>query len=139
MAASKKTPTRPRAAMPRQLDIDEFEAVDAQITSARDELLVLVKKSPHDPLSKFKLSLVNGLIARANALLVSEKPLADFEQFDTEQIPSASDAVIVLGQYLAALENLRARNITSKHGAWYWAIGGVISERRTYIPRKLER
>ena len=130
---SSRTPKR------QQLDVDEFEAVETQIRSARDELLVLVKKSPHDPLSKFKLSLINSLIARANKLLGSERPLAGFEQFDSEQIPSASDAVIVLGQYLAALENLRVRNIKMKSGWWFWLLDGVISDRRTYGPRSLEK
>jgi len=139
MAMSKSNQRSGPAPKRQRLDIDEFEAAETQISSAGDELLVLVKKSPHDSLSKFKLSLVNGLIARANTLLGSEKPLADFEQFDSEQIPSVSDAVIVLGQYLAALENLRVRNIKMKSGWWYWALNGVISERRTYGPRSLDK
>jgi hypothetical protein len=140
MVTSKSTQRSANAATVQQLDIDEFEAVETQIVSARDELLVLVKKSPHDILSKFKLGLVNGLLGRANALLVTERPVADFEKFEVDEIPSASDAVIVLGQYLAALENLRAKNIKQKNAySWYWAIDGMISERRTYGPRSLDK
>ena len=140
MATSKSGKRTAHTIKAQQLNIDEFEAVETQIVSARDELLILVKKSPHDALSKFKLNLVNGLLSRANGLLVTDRPIANFEQFDVDEIPSASDAVIVLGQYLAALENLRARNIkANRYGQWYWVIDGEISERRTYGPRSLDK
>ena len=100
---------------------------------------MLVKKSPHDALSKFKLSVVNGLLVRANTLLGDERPMSDFEQFDAETLPSASDTAMVLGQYLAALENLRVKQIKQKHGYWYWAENGQPGDRSTYPPRKLEK
>ena len=121
------------------LDIDEFEAVEAQITSARDEFLVLVKKSPHDALSKFKLDIVNMLLNRANELLANERPISDFDQFDNDTLPSVSDTVMVFGQYLAALENLRVKNIQAKNMWWYWTSDGERTERRTYPPRKLAK
>ncbi len=139
METSKHPPPRSRTGKPKEFNIDEFEAVEAQIDSARAELLVLVKKSPHDALSKFKLSVVNGLLLRANALLGDERPMADFEQFGTEALPSASDTAMVLGQYLAALENLRVKHIKQKFGSWYWAENGQPGELRTYAPRKLEK
>lgn len=120
------------------MNIDEFEAVEAQLSSAREELLVLVKKSPHDALSAFKLSLVNGLLRRANNLLAAnERPLASFEQFDADALPSNSDVVIVLAQYLAALENLRVKHVVLEFGSWYWQPRGEGASRRTYPPRKL--
>ena len=120
------------------MNIDEFEAVEAQLSSAREELLVLVKKSPHDALSPFKLSLVNGLLRRANALLATdERPLASFDQFDSDTLPSNSDVVIVLAQYLAALENLRVKHIVWTRGGWYWQERKGEPSRRTYAPRKL--
>lgn len=119
--------------------VDEFEAVETQIASARDEILVLVKKAPHDALSEFKLGVVNGLLLRANALLDEQRPMAGFDQFDAAALPSVSDVAMVFGQYLAALENLRVRHIQQKAGYWYWAPAGDLTARRTYSPRKLER
>lgn len=136
MASSKRT-RKPGGG--REFDIDEFEAVEAQIASARDEILVLVKKSPHDALSKFKLGVVNALLLRANGLLADERPMDAFDQFDPEALPSVSDVAMVFGQYLAALENLRVRHVQQKSGYWYWAPEGEITSRRTYPPRKLER
>jgi len=138
MGSSKQPPRRNRKGSVRDFDIDEFEAVEAQLGSAREELLILVKKSPHDALSKFKLSVINGLLVRANGLLGEQCPMRDFEQFDVDAIPSASDAAMVLGQYLAALENLRVKHITNNLGSWYWLVEAQRSTRRTYHPRKLD-
>jgi hypothetical protein len=122
-----------------EFNIDESEAVESQIASARDEILVLVKKAPHDALSKFKLTVVNALLARANALLVERRPMQGFDAFDVEVLPSVSDVAMVCGQYLATLENLRVHNIVQDLVAWYWAPDGAKTKRRTYPPRKLER
>lgn len=136
MASSKRTK---KAGGRLEFDIDEFEAVEAGIASARDEILVLVRKSPHDALSKFKLGVVNALLLRANGLLADDCPMDAFDQFDLEALPSVSDVAMVFGQYLAALENLRGRHVQQKSGYWYWAPEGELTGRRTYPPRKLER
>jgi hypothetical protein len=139
MVPSKLPPQRNQATSSQQFDIDEFEAVESQIASAREEILVLVKKSPHDALRKFKLSVVNGLLLRANRLLIDDRPLSGFEQFDTEVLPSASDVAMVLGQHLAALENLRVKHIRQDRSLhWYWIQADDTSQRRTYPPRKLD-
>jgi hypothetical protein len=120
-------------------DVDEFEAVEPQLVAMREELLVLVKKSPHDALSSFKMNVVNGLIRRANAFLDErERPMADFTEFSSEALPSSSDAVIVIAQYLVALENFRAKRIEEdSSGEWYWNTDLGKRSRQTYRPRKL--
>jgi hypothetical protein len=122
-------------------DIEEFEAVKSQLAAAREELLVLVKKTPHDALSVFKLGLVNGLLRRANALLEeAERPMADFAEFSTEALPSTSDAVLVIAQYLIALENFRAKRIGEDvTGQWHWLSDDKKHIAETYPPRRHTR
>jgi hypothetical protein len=118
-------------------DIDEFEAIEPQLAAMREELLVLVKKSPHDSLSPFKLNVVNGLIRRANVLLEDqERPMSDFTEFGADSLPSSSDVVIVIAQYLAALENYRAKRIYESGYDWHWNSDDK-QLRQTYKPRKL--
>lgn len=120
-------------------DVDEFDAVNAQLGALHEEILVLVKKSPNDVLSVFKLGVVNGLLRRANALLGdAERPMADFTDFAADALPSSSDTALVVGQYLAALENFRARRITDVgFGEWFWNIADGKGKRKTFPPRKL--
>ena len=77
------------------------------------EISTLAKKSPNDALNQFKLKFLNSTLADANDLLgTSYKPLDEFEQFDSDDVPTNSDATFVLTCYLEEIERMRADNIT---------------------------
>ncbi len=122
-------------------EVNLFEKIHVQMQALHDEVGVLSKKSPNDALNKFKLKLINGLIQEANSLLKGDyKPLMGFEMFSEDDIPTNSDVVMVLAQYLNCLEKLRADNIRQGEfgSAWFWVINDVLSENRTAPPRKLQ-
>jgi hypothetical protein len=117
--------------------IDEFERLQGQLQSFYDEMNMLAKKSPNDALNKFKLRLVNSALVKANAFLGNErKPFDDFEQFDDTALPSTSDVLILVSQYLAAFEKLRAENIRTEGYGWYWKGPDEIP---TAPPKKLKQ
>jgi hypothetical protein len=62
-----------------------------------------------------------------------------FAQFDASTLPSASDVLLIVSQYLGALEKLRGDNITMQHGRWYWVVEGETTEIMTAAPTKLGR
>ena len=98
--------------MLKKNQIDEFERLQGQLQSFYDEMNMLAKKSPNDALNTFKLRLVNSVLVKANTFLGNGKrPFGDFEQFDEAAIPTTSDVLVLVSQYLSALENLRAENI----------------------------
>jgi hypothetical protein len=118
--------------------IDEFERLQGQLQSLYDEMNMLAKKSPNDALNKFKLRLVNSVLVKANTFLGNDKkPFGDFEQFDDTTLASTSDVLILVAQYLAAFEKLRAENIrTDGLGTWYWRGAEQIP---TAPPKKLKQ
>jgi hypothetical protein len=110
-------------------EVDAFEKVQAQLEGLHSEISILSKKAQNDALNKFKLKFVNQLLAEANVILGNNyKPFADFDLFDEDDIPSNSDATMVISQYLGCMERLRADNIFSReeHNGnkylvrWYW-------------------
>ena len=118
-----------------------FEKIHVQMKSLHTEIGALSKKSPNDAVNKFKLKLINGLLQAGNELLNTEyKPLAGFDQFDVDDIPTNSDVTVVLAQYLNCLEKLRADNIRRELGInrWYWNVDGEMSDIQTAPPRKLK-
>jgi len=126
--------------------ISEFETLNGQLGSFHQEIATLVKKSPNDTLNKFKLTLVNVVLERANVLLGNQrKPFQAFDQFDADALPSNSDVLVIVGQYKSALENLRAENIQQNEydATWRWMItksGGLgrsQSDIRTAPPKKI--
>ncbi len=123
--------------------IDEFEILQGQLQSFYLEMNALVKKSPNDALNKFKLGLVNSVLQKANTFLgETRKPFGDFGQFDEAAIPTTSDVLVMISQYLSAFEKLRTENIYLDYDTWYWSIddarGGAM-QMRTAPPKNLEK
>jgi len=124
--------------MKKRSDIDKFEKVDAQLNALHKELGVLSKKNPNDGINPFKLKLVNSVLEKANELLEKKyKPFSDFELFDLDDVPTNSDVVTILAQYLNCMEELRSDNIKTYAGGWVWYIGNNKTAIRTAPPKKL--
>ena len=85
--------------------IDAFETLQAQLTGLYEEMQTLVKKSPHDSINKFKIGLVNGVLRNANTFVgKGQKPVEGFVDFNEDDLPSNSDVLMILSQYLDYLE-----------------------------------
>lgn len=120
------------------MDISKFEKTNAQLEGIFIEIGALSKKKPDDAINKFKLKFINQLLKEANEILGPENlPFVDFSKFEEEDMPSNSDVVIILSQYLNCLEKLRADNITVYGGNWYWISKGQRTEIRTSAPKKI--
>ncbi len=104
-------------------DVDFFEKVQAQLGQLHKEMSALAKSKADNPVNKFKLKLMNQKLAEANTILVGGfAPFEDFETFPEEDLPSNSDVVMVLSQYLECLEGWRSANVVYNPSdyEWYW-------------------
>lgn len=124
-------------------EVDTFEKVNGQLESLHLEISALSKKSQNDALNKFKLKFVNQILGEANRILGDNyKPFPDFSVFNEDEIPSNSDATMVISQYLGCMEKLRNDNIISKQEyngnkyivRWYWSKTG----KQTFAPLKIK-
>ena len=121
----------------KQEQVDIFEKVHAQLEGLHNEISALSKKSQNDALNKFKLKFVNQILVDANTVLGdSNKPFADFDVFNDDEIPTTSDVAMILTQYLSCFEKLRTDNVTYSGGKWYWLIDGKQSQVMTFRPLK---
>jgi hypothetical protein len=118
--------------------VDEFETLAGQLQAFSTEMNTLVKKNPNDALNSFKLKLVNSVIHRSNEILGNtRKPFEDFDQFDETSMPTTSDVLVIVSQYLSALEQLRVENISCHLGKWHWTVDDHHEQIRTAPPKKL--
>ena len=122
-------------------DIQNFEKIQTQLISLHGELSLSSKKAPNDSVNIFKLKLINTVISKANDILENENlPFDDFNQFDVEEIPSNSDVVLVLGQYINCLDERKiTRIIRVVTGYWYWRLNGEKTEIVTSEPKKVNK
>lgn len=120
--------------------VEKLEKISGQMDGLHKEITTLVKKSPNDGLNNFKLKFVNAVLAEANDILgPTHKPLADFDQFDADDVPTTSDVAFILGQYIEELERKRADNIRREPlGYWEYRIEGSSAVVRTAPPKKIQ-
>jgi hypothetical protein len=119
-------------------EVEFFIKIQSQMEELYSEISILSKKSQNDALNEFKLQFVNILLEEANKLLSDKyKPFKNFEVFSNEKIPTNSDVVMVLSQYLACLENMRVDNIKVILGDWYWITDNKEVSIKTSKPQKL--
>jgi len=101
-------------------DVDFFEKVKGQLHQLHNEISVLSKSKPDNPINKFKLGFINEKLTEANKILTGEfKPFKDFTMFNTEELPTNSDIVMVLSQYLDCLEAWRSAQVWHVSGQGY--------------------
>jgi len=108
-------------------DVDFFEKVKAQLHQLHNEVSVLSKSKPDNPINKFKLGFINEKLCEANTILTGDfKPFKDFALFNADELPSNSDVVMVLSQYLDCLEAWRSANTQYDmvEFKWRWKIEG---------------
>lgn len=122
-------------------EIQLFEKLNGQLEGLYDEMSFLSKKSPTDGVNKFKLKFINQVLLDINAFLKEEyKPFSEFTKFEEDDIPTNSDIVLILSQYLNCMEKIRADNIDKDTYAnrWYWLVNNKISDIATAPPKKIK-
>ena len=106
-------------------EIANFEKVHAQLLGFYEETEALVKKNPNDVMNKFKLQLINKLLASANEIFGDTKPFDDFDSFDIDgEMPTNSDVAMILGQYIKCMELVKKNNVHFEVKRWYWDVDG---------------
>lgn len=107
----------------KAIDADNFDILEDQIKGVYNEFGILSKKKPDGAVNKFKLSFINELIGKVNPILGTKYiPLAGFSGFDEETVPTTSDVVLMLSQYLKNMDKFRYDNTHYKDGKLYWAL-----------------
>ena len=115
-------------------DIDKFARVQSQLEQLHKEMSVLAKSKQDNPINRFKLNVINEKLGEANSILIGTfKPLADFDTFGDDDLPTNSDVVMVLSQYLDSLEAWRSANVlySPSDYEWYWNTGGKLQVKST--------
>jgi hypothetical protein len=95
---------------PTQAQVAEFEMLWPILRTLLAETKELSKKKADNPLNKLKVGAINKVLERLKAIL-SNDPVAQFlELLDNETLPSNSDAVYVMAQYDAAMQQFKNKH-----------------------------
>ena len=112
-------------------NIETLEKTRGQLQAVHREISILSRKSPNDAVNAFKLRMINPIIVVANSLLgESYMPLAEFEEFDEDDLPSTSDVAFVVAQYLEEIGRFRSDHIVRDGSKRVYLLSGRPSDIR---------
>ena len=121
-------------------DADVFDSLEEQMKGMYEEIGLLSKKKPDGPVNKFKLRFLNDLLAKVNQLLGKMyKTLESFIEFSEEDLPTGSDVVFILSQYLKSMDKFRYDNTRDKgYEGCYWNLDNPKIVKKTRRSKFLE-
>lgn len=95
--------------LPTNADVNQFLMLRELVTGLYEEMKDLTKKSSKETLNEFKIKSLNRVLKPLRELL-KEQPTAMFlDLLEDDSLPTNSDVVIVLSQYLSAMKKYEER------------------------------
>ena len=95
---------------PTDAQVAQFDMVQPLLAAAHKEMAELSKKKQDGLVNELKIRHINRLLEAAEGSLNGDASTAFLERLDEEAIPQNSDAVLVLSQWLAAMEQFKKRH-----------------------------
>lgn len=101
----------PRSKQPSitSAELSQYETLVPLLDAMHDDIRQLALKSQSSALSKSRIAMLNRLLVDAQKLLKHEPAAAYLQALDEATVPQNADALLVLGQFKAALEQFRER------------------------------
>ena len=99
-----------------------YETISPLLDSAFDEVKEFSKKKQDASLNVKKVKIINRLLEKAKELLKKETTIDFLELLDENELPSNSDAVLVMSQYISALRKFHSDHYHS--GDWDFGFRG---------------
>lgn len=84
-----------------------YETITPLLTAAYSELKELSKKKQDDTLNIGKVKMINRLLLKAKDILKKEPTNEYLEILDEEELPTNSDAVLIVSQFISALSTFK--------------------------------
>lgn len=83
--------------------IDLYETVSPLLDSAFNEIKEFSRKKQDEPLNIKKVKVINRLLEKAKEVLKNEPSVDYLDMLDEDDLPSNSDAVLIMSQFISAM------------------------------------
>lgn len=89
--------------------VSKFKMLKPMLISLLDEIREFSKKKPDGVLNKFKVSTINRTLKDVKEILSNDPANQYLDLLDEDTLPQNSDAVLVLGQFQAAMNHFQSK------------------------------
>ena len=94
---------------PTNDDVKLFTILYPMIRSDLNEVRELSKKKQDEPLNQFKVKIINKKLEKAKTILRNEPTNEFLDLLDEETMPTNSDAVLQISQFINAMNGFREK------------------------------
>jgi len=94
--------------LPTEAEIDTFEMLEKLLNSSYLEMKQFSNKKPDELLNKFKVKSINRILEPIKLVMRNEPTAAFLDLLDEDEIPSNSDAILIIAQFQAAMRQFKA-------------------------------
>ena len=107
-----------------QEQTDAWDVTMPLLKAMFGEFKELSKKKPDGAVSRGKISVVNRLLERCRMVLDEERSIEFLDLLDEDDVPQHSDVVLMLSQYVAAMEQFHSRyfGYSTGEGSHRWSV-----------------
>ena len=103
-----KSKNNNRAVTDEQVEL--YNTINPLINSIFKELKDFSKKNQNDPINLTKVKMINRLLVKGQIILKNEPSIDYLDLLEEDQLPSISDAVLIVSQYISALETFHSEH-----------------------------
>jgi len=104
-----------KKSLPTELEVTNFKMLNELAEAIYTEMKEFSKKKPDDILNPFKVKNINRVLSQLKNFL-KEEPTYDFlDLLDDETLPSNSDAILIISQFKASMNNYRKKYTNDYH------------------------
>lgn len=106
-----------------QYKVDQYHLLNPLINGIYNEFKELTKKKPETVLNVYKVKVVNRVLEPIKELLEKEEVIEFLDTLDQDDLPTNSDVILILNQYLKALRMFYSKYYEhSPEGKYIWAV-----------------
>ncbi|TYA84064.1 hypothetical protein [Seonamhaeicola marinus] len=108
--SKKKFPTTGK---PTKANAEQFDMLSPILDSVYEEIKELSKKKQDGALNALKVKMTNRILSKVKTILKDDPTVEFLDLLDEESLPTNSDAVLIIAQFKAAMEQYH-----NKHYGW---------------------
>lgn len=98
---------------PTKVQAEQFDMLFPILESVFNEIKELSKKKQDGALNEIKVKMTNRILAKVKAILNDDPTIEFLDLLDEVALPTNSDAVLIIAQFKAAMEQYK-----EKHFGW---------------------
>lgn len=101
--------TKAKESLPKLELVEKYDMLSPMLDSALTEMREFSKKKQDGVLNPLKVKVINRLLTDIKSILSSEACTEYLDILDEDTLPQNSDAVLILGQFRAAMNQFREK------------------------------